>query len=58
MYFELSSLGNEFKNNLEGGGEESKIWNYIHPCKLLIFTKRDSQGREYKFSSLKYRYNK
>jgi len=32
MSFELSSLGKEFKKNLEGGGKESKIWNYIHPC--------------------------
>ena len=36
MSFELSSLGKEFKKNLEGGGKESKIWNYIHPWKNVF----------------------
>ena len=39
MYFELSSLGKEFKKKIQRGGKESKIWNYIHPW-LKVCLKR------------------
>ena len=35
MYFELSSLGKEFKKNLEGGGKNQKYGIIYTPATLL-----------------------